>query len=43
MYHATKWAVEGWSESLSFELAAHDIQVKTISAFYEQVAGSWQA
>lgn len=31
IYHATKWAVEGWSESLSFELAAHSIQVKTVS------------
>jgi NAD(P)-dependent dehydrogenase (short-subunit alcohol dehydrogenase family) len=31
IYHATKWAIEGWSESLSFELAAHNIQVKTVS------------
>ncbi|SEW01967.1 NADP-dependent 3-hydroxy acid dehydrogenase YdfG [Chryseobacterium wanjuense] len=31
IYHATKWAIEGWSESLSFELAAHNIQIKTIS------------
>jgi NAD(P)-dependent dehydrogenase (short-subunit alcohol dehydrogenase family) len=31
LYHATKWAVEGWSESLSFELAQYNIQVKTVS------------
>ena len=31
VYHAGKWAVEGWSESLSFELAAHHIGVKTVS------------
>lgn len=31
IYHATKWAIEGWSESISFELAAQNIQIKTIS------------
>jgi NAD(P)-dependent dehydrogenase (short-subunit alcohol dehydrogenase family) len=31
LYHATKWAIEGWSESLSFELALHNIRVKTVS------------
>jgi len=31
LYHATKWAVEGWSESLSFELAPYNIRVKTVS------------
>ncbi len=31
MYHATKWALEGWSESLSIELAPFNIGVKTIS------------
>lgn len=31
VYHATKWAVEGWSESMSHELAAHNIQIKTIA------------
>ncbi len=31
VYHATKWALEGWSESLSFELAAFGIGVKTVS------------
>jgi len=31
IYHATKWAIEGWSESMSFELAMHGIKVKTIS------------
>lgn len=31
LYHATKWALEGWSESLSFELAQFGIQVKTIA------------
>ncbi|UFH54068.1 SDR family oxidoreductase [Spirosoma sp. KNUC1025] len=31
IYHATKWAVEGWSESMSFELAQHNIQIKTVS------------
>lgn len=31
IYHATKWALEGWSESMSFELALHNIKIKTIS------------
>lgn len=31
VYHATKWALEGWSESLSFELAPFGICVKTVS------------
>lgn len=31
VYHATKWALEGWSESLAFELGSHGIQVKTVS------------
>jgi NAD(P)-dependent dehydrogenase (short-subunit alcohol dehydrogenase family) len=31
LYHAAKWAVEGWSEGLSLELAPHHIGVKTIS------------
>lgn len=30
LYHSTKWAVEGFSESLSYELAEHGIQVKLI-------------
>lgn len=31
LYHATKWAIEGWSESMSFELARHNITIKTVS------------
>ena len=31
VYHASKWALEGWSESLAFELGSHGIQVKTVS------------
>lgn len=31
IYHATKWAIEGWSESMSFELASHNIRIKTIA------------
>lgn len=31
VYHATKWALEGWSESLAFELNPHGIGVKTVS------------
>lgn len=31
VYHATKWALEGWSESLAFELSSFNIGVKTIS------------
>ncbi|RNC84839.1 MAG: SDR family oxidoreductase [Winogradskyella sp.] len=31
VYHATKWALEGWSESLAFELGSHNVQVKTVS------------
>lgn len=31
IYHATKWAVEGFSESAAFELAPFGITVKTLS------------
>ncbi|MEM7551025.1 MAG: SDR family oxidoreductase [Bacteroidota bacterium] len=31
VYHATKWALEGWSESLAFELNPLGINVKTVS------------
>ncbi len=31
VYHATKWGLEGWSESLAFELNPHGINVKTVS------------
>ena len=31
VYHATKWGLEGWSESLAFELAAFGIRVKTVA------------
>ena len=30
IYHATKWAVEGWSESMAFELNHFGIGIKTI-------------
>ncbi len=30
-YHATKWALEGWSESLAFELGKLGIAVKTVA------------
>ncbi|MDX5347147.1 MAG: SDR family oxidoreductase [Hymenobacteraceae bacterium] len=30
LYHGTKWAVEGFSESLHYELKPHNIQVKII-------------
>ncbi|MBS1659908.1 MAG: SDR family oxidoreductase [Bacteroidetes bacterium] len=30
-YHATKWALEGWNESLSFELKPFGIKVKTLA------------
>lgn len=30
-YHATKWALEGWAESLSFELKKIGVGIKTIS------------
>lgn len=30
MYHATKWALEGWSESMSFELKQFGIGLKTV-------------
>jgi NAD(P)-dependent dehydrogenase (short-subunit alcohol dehydrogenase family) len=30
-YHATKWALEGWSESLAYELGEFGIQVKTVA------------
>ncbi|MFC4209887.1 SDR family NAD(P)-dependent oxidoreductase [Pedobacter petrophilus] len=31
IYHATKFGVEGWSESMSFELAPHNIGIKTVA------------
>ncbi len=31
IYHATKFGVEGWSESMSFELSLHNIGIKTIA------------
>ena len=31
VYHATKWALEGFNESLSFELKPFNITVKTVS------------
>ncbi|KOS07305.1 short-chain dehydrogenase [Flavobacterium akiainvivens] len=31
VYHATKWALEGWAESMSFELGLHNIGIKTIA------------
>jgi len=30
VYHATKWALEGFSESLHYELRQHNIQIKNI-------------
>ncbi|MEI6412123.1 MAG: SDR family oxidoreductase [Bacteroidota bacterium] len=31
VYHATKWALEGWSESMAFELKRFGIGIKTVS------------
>ncbi len=31
VYHATKWALEGWSESMAFELNTFGIDMKTVS------------
>lgn len=31
LYHATKWALEGWSESMSFELSTFNIGIKTVA------------
>jgi NAD(P)-dependent dehydrogenase (short-subunit alcohol dehydrogenase family) len=31
VYHATKWALEGWSESLAYELGKFGIRVKTVA------------
>lgn len=31
MYHASKWALEGWSESMYFELKRFGIGIKTLS------------
>ncbi|MEO7312367.1 MAG: SDR family oxidoreductase [Chitinophagaceae bacterium] len=31
VYHATKWALEGWSESMTFELSKFGIGIKTVS------------
>lgn len=30
-YHATKWALEGWSESMAFELNAFGANIKTVA------------
>lgn len=31
VYHATKWALEGWSESMAFELSKFGVGIKTVS------------
>ncbi|BAP31386.1 3-oxoacyl-(acyl-carrier protein) reductase [Chryseobacterium sp. StRB126] len=31
IYHATKWALEGWSESMAFELNQFGVDIKTVS------------
>jgi len=31
VYHATKWALEGWNESLAFELRPFGIRAKTVA------------
>ncbi len=31
LYHATKWALEGWTESMSFELGLYGIGIKTVA------------
>lgn len=31
VYHATKWGLEGWSESLAYELEPFDIKVRTVA------------
>ncbi|TDO22963.1 SDR family oxidoreductase [Pedobacter duraquae] len=31
IYHASKFAIEGWSESMSFELGVHNISIKTVA------------
>jgi NAD(P)-dependent dehydrogenase (short-subunit alcohol dehydrogenase family) len=31
LYHATKWALEGWSESMAFELSQFAIGMKTVA------------
>ncbi|MFC3158023.1 SDR family NAD(P)-dependent oxidoreductase [Chryseobacterium arachidis] len=31
IYNATKFALEGWSEGMSFELAQHNIGIKTVA------------
>jgi NAD(P)-dependent dehydrogenase (short-subunit alcohol dehydrogenase family) len=31
VYHATKWALEGWSESMAFELKKIGVGIKTVS------------
>ena len=31
IYHATKWALEGWNESMAFELSQFGIGMKTVS------------
>lgn len=30
VYHATKWAIEGWAESLAFELRPFNIRIKNV-------------
>jgi len=30
VYNASKWALEGWSESLSYDLAVHNIAIKNV-------------
>jgi NAD(P)-dependent dehydrogenase (short-subunit alcohol dehydrogenase family) len=34
LYHAVKWGIEGWSEGMSYELAAFGIGIKTVAPGY---------
>lgn len=31
IYHATKFGIQGWSESMSYELSLHNIRIKTVA------------
>jgi len=34
IYHAVKWGIQGWSEGMSYELAAFGIGIKTVAPGY---------
>lgn len=43
MYHATKWTLKGWSESMSFELGLHNIGWRIRTVWPSDSMAGWPA